>query len=124
LWRGRWQRNEIEDPGLSIEPGGTHIPDRPVNPALTKLGRGTRGSLLMFDKFAGLEFAHGGLQFGLGVHYDRAIPGDRLFKRLARDEQETDSFWSGLHCDFVATVEEDERVVLRVVLGRRVRIDG
>ena len=64
------------------------------------------------------------LQLGLGVHHDRAVPRDRLFERLAGDEQETDAFRTGLHDDLVAAVEEHERVVFRVVLCRSVRIDG
>ena len=45
------------------------------------------------------------------VHHDRAAPGDRLFERLAGDEQETDALIAGLHDDLVAAIEEYERAI-------------
>ena len=44
--------------------------------------------------------------------------------RLAGDEQEADAFRTGLDLDLVAAIEEDERVVARVVDGLRVRVDS
>ena len=69
----------------------------------------------VLDEVAGLQFAHGLAELGLGVHDDGAVPGDRFFERLAGDEQEADAFGAGLDGDFVAAIEQDERVVLRVV---------
>ncbi len=48
----------------------------------------------------------------MGVHDDGAVPGDRLFEGLAGDEEEADAFVAGLHDDFIAAIEEDERAIV------------
>ena len=78
---------------------------------------------LVLDELAGLQLVHGLIQLGLGVHHDGAVPGDWLLERLAGDEQEADAFRAGLDDDLVAAVEQNERMVFRVVLCRSIRID-
>ena len=39
------------------------------------------------------------LQLFLGIHHDGAIPGHRFLKRLARDQQESNSVFTGLNFD-------------------------
>jgi hypothetical protein len=41
------------------------------------------GSLSPLDERSAAQLADGLLQLGLGVHHDRAVPGDRLLERLA-----------------------------------------
>ena len=53
--------------------------------------------LTLLDEGPLAQFAHRLLQFRLRVHDDRSVPGDRLFDRLARDEQEEDARIAGLH---------------------------
>ena len=61
------------------------------------------------------------LELFLRVHDDRTVPGHGLLERLAGDEQESDALVPGLHRDLVAPVEEDQRAVVRLLGGRRVR---
>src|SRR5581483_4379135 len=58
------------------------------------------------------------LQFGkslaellLRVHHDWAIPGYRLFQRLAGDQQKADAFIAGLHGHFIAAIKEHQRAI-------------
>src|SRR6516165_6505328 len=60
------------------------------------------------------------LKLLLRVHHDRSVPGDRLLKRLARNQQEANPFVSGLNADLVATVEQDERAIVGFPRRRRV----
>ena len=53
-----------------------------------------------------LQLAVSLLEFLLGVHHNRAIPGDRFLEGLARDEEKTDSILAGLDFNFIAAVEE------------------
>src|SRR3712207_7656480 len=55
--------------------------------------------LLTANECAVVQFGNGLTQFFLGVHDDWTVPGDRLFQRPARDEQEPDSFRARLHDD-------------------------
>src|SRR5580658_9895619 len=80
-------------------------------------------ALLMPDEFARLQFVHRLLQLGLRVHHDRPVPRHRLLERLAADKQEANPLRPGLHHDLVAAIEENERVVLRVVDRLRIGID-
>src|SRR5262249_14158712 len=65
----------------------------------------------LLDERAVVQLAECLLQLGLRVHHDRSVPGDRLFDRLARYQQEADSFLAGLHRYLVAAVKYDERAV-------------
>ena len=49
------------------------------------------------------------------VHHDGAVPGHWFFDGLAGDEQEADAFVACLDSDFVAAVEEHQRVIFDVV---------
>ena len=49
------------------------------------------------------------LKFDLRVHHGRAVPSDRLFDRLAGDQQEADAILPGLHRDLAAAVEQHNR---------------
>ena len=84
----------------------------------------TEARLLVLDELAGLQFVHSLVELGLGVHHDGAVPCDRLFERLAGDEQEADAFGAGLDDNFISTIEQNERVVFRVVLRGGVRVNG
>src|SRR4030095_4851414 len=72
---------------------------------ITRRGR-LSGALL--DERAAVELVECPLKFCSRVHHNRTIPGDRLFDRLAGDEQEPDSFITGLHRDLVTAVEEGQ----------------
>src|SRR5580658_3364973 len=65
----------------------------------------------LLDERAAAQFGKGLLQFGLRVHHDRAVPGDRLLDRLAGNEEKADALLAGLHRDLVAAVEQNERAV-------------
>src|SRR5580700_5854050 len=65
----------------------------------------------LLDERAGPQLGKSLLQFGLRVHHDRPVPGDRLLDRLAGDEEKADALFAGLHRDLVATVEQNERAV-------------
>jgi hypothetical protein len=67
--------------------------------------------LVVLDERPVAQLADRGLQFGLGVHHDRSVPGDGLLERAARAQQAPDTLLAGLHDDLVATVEHDERAV-------------
>ena len=58
----------------------------------------------------------------LRIHHNGAVPRNWLFDRLARDQQEPNSFVSGLDGDLVPTIEQHQRVIPHVVDGRRVWI--
>ena len=75
----------------------------------------------MFDERAGVQVCHRLADLLLRVHHDRAVPGHRLFDGLARDQQESNSFLSGLNADFIATIEEHERMIVDVVNRRCIR---
>src|ERR1043166_8529808 len=77
----------------------------------------------MLDKRAVVQFANGLPQFGLGVHHDRTVPSYGLFERLTRDQEEANALGASLHDDFVAAVEQDEGMVLRVINRGRVRVN-
>ena len=80
--------------------------------------------LLVADEGAAVEFGAGLAQFRLGIHDDGTVPGDRLLERLAGDEQEANTFGSGLDDNFIAAVEQDERMVFRVVDRLRAGVNG
>src|SRR6516162_11136243 len=65
----------------------------------------------VLDEGAVVELGHCLLQLRLGVHHDRAIPGDRFLDGLARDEEKPDAVVAGLDRDLVAAVEEHQRAV-------------
>src|SRR4051812_29774275 len=48
------------------------------------------------------------LKFSLRVHYDRPVPSNRLFDRLAGDQQEADAVFPSLHRNFAAAVEQHQ----------------
>ncbi len=83
-----------------------------------------RDAGLAANEAASVELGEGLANLLLRVHDDGAVPGYGLFNRLAGDEQEADAFGAGLDGDLVAAIEEDERVVGRVVYGRGVWVGG
>src|SRR5215472_6343552 len=64
------------------------------------------------EEGAAVEFVEGLAEFRLRVHDDGSVPGDRLFERLARDEEEAEAVIASLNHHFVATVKEHEGAVL------------
>src|SRR5215467_873845 len=72
------------------------------------------------QKCSALEVLESLPELLLRVHYDRAVPGHRLFERLSRNEEEPDSLVSGVDRDLVAAVEERERAVVGLPRRRRV----
>src|SRR3984957_10916893 len=78
--------------------------------------------MLMLNELSGLQFGHRLPQLLLSVHYDRSVPCDRLFDRLARHQQETDTLVAGLDGDLVAAVEQHQRVIAYVIFRRRIGI--
>src|SRR5689334_23649803 len=82
------------------------------SPAMTRCAIALKRRLLLLpDERAVAQLAHRLVQFGLRVHHDRPVPGDRLLDRLARHQQEADALLAGLHRDLVAAVEHDQRAV-------------
>ena len=70
-----------------------------------------------FQKRSFLQFFKCVAEFVLGVHHDRAVPGDRFLQGLAGDRGEANAVVAGVDGDFVAAVEQNQRAVL----GRRGR---
>src|SRR5687767_8329261 len=68
-----------------------------------------RRSLL--DEGSSLQVADRLLNFLPRVHDDRSIPRDRLFDRLARDQQKADAVFARLDDHLVAAIEDDQRAV-------------
>ena len=64
------------------------------------------------------QLSEGLLKLLLGIHDDRTVPGDRLFERFAGNQEEANAIFSGLHRNFVATIEKDEGAVVGLD-GRR-----
>src|SRR5215467_9879060 len=58
----------------------------------------------MPDEVAGLQLRHRLSKFLLRIHNDGSVPGDRLFDRLTRDQQEPDALIAGLNDDLVSAV--------------------
>ena len=48
------------------------------------------------------------LELGLSVHHDWAVPGHRFLERPARNKQEANAVFAGLHCDFVTAVKQNK----------------
>src|SRR5579864_8123351 len=85
---------------------GKEFPNAPrAASALSRVGHP------LLDERAGVQLVEGLLQLGLGVHDDRAVPGDRLADRLAGDQQKADAVVAGLHRRLVAGVEQNQRAV-------------
>ena len=64
--------------------------------------------VLLLQKRSLIQFFECLLQLFLRVHHNRAVPGDRLFQRLAGDEKKSNAIVSGLHSDFIAAIEKNE----------------
>src|SRR5574341_1103993 len=64
----------------------------------------------VFDEGAGAIFFEGDLQFALGVHDDRAIPGDRFTDGASGDEQKANRFVLGRNDDLFSVVEQDQEI--------------
>ena len=73
-----------------------------------------RHGLYFPEKWLLLQFTERLLQFLLRVHDDGAVPRHRLFQWLAGNQQETNAVFSGLHCNFVSAIEDDQRAILGV----------
>src|SRR5216684_2580475 len=65
-------------------------------------------SLVLLDERAPVEFVEGDAQLLLGVHHDRALPGDGLADGLPRDEQEAHGICFRRDCHLFAVVEGDQ----------------
>src|SRR5262245_2073858 len=72
-------------------------------------------ALAVLDEGSVLELPQGLLQFGLAVHYNRAVPSDRLLQWLAGNEQKTHAFVAGLDNDLIAAVKLDEGAIARAL---------
>src|SRR5579863_79623 len=71
------------------------------------------------------QFGERFLKLFLRIHHDGPVPGHRLFQRLSRDQQETDSVVAGLSGDFVAGIEKNQRPIVGLNRGRSIRpFDG
>lgn len=64
------------------------------------------GPSAVLDERAVLQFVECLLQLVLSVHDDRPVPCDRLFNRLAGNQQKANPFRPRLHHDFVSAVEQ------------------
>lgn len=51
------------------------------------------------------------LQLGLRIHHDRPAPCHGLFEGLTRDEEEPDARGSRVYGDFIAPIEQDQRMI-------------
>src|SRR5262245_53719446 len=71
-----------------------------------------------FDECSVAEFVERLLKLLFAVHHDRAVPGNRLFQRPPRYEQEPDALVARLNRYLVAIVEQDQRPVAQGI-GRR-----
>jgi hypothetical protein len=78
----------------------------------------------MLDEVAGLQLRHRSSKFLLRVHDDGSVPGDRLFDRLTRNQQEPDARITGLNDDLISAVEQHQRVIACIVLCRCVSSRG
>jgi hypothetical protein len=78
----------------------------------------------MLDEVAGLQFRHRLSKFLLRIHNDGSVPGDRLFDRLTRDQQEPDALIAGLNDDLVSAVEQHQGMIAYIVFCRCVSIRG
>src|SRR3954466_5893522 len=78
--------------------------------------------LFMFDEGSIAKLRNGLLQFGLRVHHDRAVPGDRLFERLARNQKKSDALVAGLDSDLLTGIEQNERTVAGHLAHKRCAI--
>jgi hypothetical protein len=65
----------------------------------------------MLDEVAGLQLRPGLSKFLLRIHDDGSVPGDRLFDRLTRDQQEPDALIAGLNDDLVSAVEQHQGMI-------------
>jgi sugar fermentation stimulation protein A len=105
----------LEELGDAVEAGC-----RAVMLYLVQIGSARRFSLARdIDPRYGTAFdrarSRGVEAMALSVHDDRAVPGDRLLERPARDQQEAHALVAGLHDDLVAAIEQHERAVARCV---------
>src|SRR6202049_3778185 len=74
----------------------------------------------MFDEGAGVQFGYCLGWLFLRVHDNRAVPRDWLLDGLARNQQETNSFYAGLHHDLISAVKEHQRMIADVVDWRSI----
>ena len=65
-------------------------------------------SIVRFEKGPLLELLERLLELLLGVHHDRTVPRHWFLERLARNQQEADPVFAGLHGNLVTAVEENE----------------
>src|SRR5205823_6222387 len=63
---------------------------------------------LLFKERALAQFREGLLKLRLRIHHDRPVPRDGLFEWFARNKQEPDSIFSGLHHHLVASIKKNE----------------
>src|SRR5207244_4923551 len=77
-------------------------------------------SLRTFKERPVLKFGECLLQLLLRIHHDGTVPGNRLLKRLSRNQQKANSIIPGLNRHFVAAVKQYERAVVR--FDRRSRV--
>src|ERR1700730_12700572 len=87
----------VEAPIPPTGPGGLSL--RSNDPRLVA------SASLALDERAPIEFLESDAQLLLGVHHDRAVPGDGLADGLPRDEQEAHGISLRRDCHHVAVVE-------------------
>jgi len=73
--------------------------------------------LLFLQEGAILELSEGLLELFPGIHDDRAMPGNGLFERLPRHQQEANPLLPRLDDDLVTTVEQNEGAVVGYIAG-------
>src|SRR5579862_6641399 len=82
-------------------------------------GAARYGAPILADESAVAQLCESLLQLGLAVHHDRSIPGDRFLDRLARYQKEANALVAGLHGDFIAAVEQDQRTIAGLLADQR-----
>src|SRR5215467_11669158 len=75
--------------------------------------------LLLPQKRALLQFPKRLAQLFLRIHHDWSVPRHRLLERLAGHQQKPNPFFSRLHHQLIAAVEQHERPVVRLRRRRR-----
>ena len=106
--------NERLEPTLRAQ--RREAPGRPSLQPMCEASRSRHVSFLQESAFA--QLSEGLLKLLLGIHHDRAVPGYRLFEWLARNQEEANAIFSGLHRNFVAPIEQNEGTVVGLD-GRR-----
>src|SRR4051812_2365178 len=76
-----------------------------------------QSSLRRLDERTTLQITQGLTDLLLRVHYNGTVPGHRFFDGFAGYQQEANPLWPSLDRDPVTTVENHQRVILRLING-------